>query len=101
MLNLLKEKGFTVLENPGNGDCLPYAIGDFILEYKGAPGKLREQVVDYVRMHWKKIGIQHPDSDLAIAFQNEQTAEEWMNKAGTPQEWCELTFAFVVALMLR
>lgn len=95
----LKRKGLRVEDNLGGGDCMLYALLDYLKEmfaYEGDCNDLRAEVATYVTNNWRELAAY---DELSLYFDTEDNAREWKRTHQTPKAWCGSEFAKVVALM--
>ena len=63
---IANEKGFRVSDNPGEGDCMFYALSEqlkFAKEIQLSAAELRQEIVQYLRQNPKLVSNNDDDDD--------------------------------------
>ena len=63
---IVNEKGFRVSDNPGEGDCMFYALSEqlkFAKEIQLSAAELRQEIVQYLRQNPKLVSHNDDDDD--------------------------------------
>lgn len=92
-----------IRDNPGNGDCLPFSLIDYlqvITDINCDCNSLRQTIANYVRNNWQHLSQTYPDT-IGPLFNSEEKAREWAAKYQRPQEWCETEFACICAVIFK
>jgi len=96
----LQEQGLSVIDNPGNGDCLPYSLIDYlrkVRDYNGNFQTLREEVAEFVFTNWTMLR-NYPSMAM---FTDAGSVLKWITNVRKSGEWCGQEFAHVVACKYR
>lgn len=66
---IANEKGFRVSDNPGEGDCMFYALSEqlkFAKEIQLSVAELRQEIVQYLQQNPKLVSNNDDDDDDSV-----------------------------------